>query len=211
MKRIKSVVLSIIGFVAVLFVYLFITSIGYGNGTFNLETLLDELKLVISTEENGLIPREDVDDQGHYHRGDYIEASVERVIDGDTLVAIVDGESIRVRLSGVDTPESVGAYKGHPEVYGEEASSYTKELIEGKRVWLEEDVKTKDKYDRLLMYVWLEDPLTTSLPVGCVNALLLLEGYGTWFNDHENQVYAEKFQAYEALAEEASKGIWQKH
>ncbi len=132
-----------------------------------------------------------------------------RVVDGDTIVAEVNGEQIKVRLSGIDTPESVGDYKDNPEFYGKEASAYAEELLDGKTIWLEEDVKPKDKYDRYLLYVWLKDPLTTELLDGCVNAILLQEGYAQWFNDYENRAYAEDFEAYETRARSEGRGLWQ--
>src|SRR4030042_6833798 len=78
---------------------------------------------------------------------------VKRVIDGDTLL-LTNGE--RVRLIGVDTPETK-----HPkkpvERFGKEAYLFTKEMVEGKEVRLEFDQQRKDRYGRLLAYVYLTD------------------------------------------------------
>ena len=78
---------------------------------------------------------------------------VKRVVDGDTIV-LDTGD--KVRLIGVDTPETV-----HPnkpvEFFGKEASAFTKALCEGKKVRLEYDWQKEDKYHRLLAYVYLED------------------------------------------------------
>jgi len=78
---------------------------------------------------------------------------VKRVIDGDTIL-LTNGE--RVLLIGVDTPETV-----HPnkpvEYFGKEASAFTKKMVEGKKVKLEFDWDRRDKYDRLLAYVYLLD------------------------------------------------------
>ncbi|MFH1531455.1 MAG: thermonuclease family protein [Pseudomonadota bacterium] len=77
---------------------------------------------------------------------------VEHVVDGDTL--ILDGGD-RVRLIGVDTPETK-----HPEMpvqrFGQEASAFTRKWLEGKIVRLEYGPERRDKYDRLLAYVWVD-------------------------------------------------------
>ena len=86
-----------------------------------------------------------------------IEATVVRVIDGDTIRVRVRGKVHTVRLIGVDTPETV-----HPtktvQHFGAEASAYTKAALEGKTVTLEADPTgdTRDRYGRLLRYVHLD-------------------------------------------------------
>ncbi|MFH1624734.1 MAG: thermonuclease family protein [Pseudomonadota bacterium] len=86
---------------------------------------------------------------------------VARVVDGDTIIVNIFGKKERVRLIGVDTPETK-----HPkkpvEYYGEDAYQFTKRLCEGERVRLEYDpnnkyLKHRDKYGRLLAYVFLTD------------------------------------------------------
>ena len=91
---------------------------------------------------------------------------VTRVVDGDTIV-LSNGE--RLRYIGVDTPETKHPKKGL-QCYGKEASAFNKKLVEGKKVKLEFDVQQKDRYGRLLAYVYLEDGTF-------VNAELLRKGY----------------------------------
>ncbi|MBU7005814.1 thermonuclease family protein [Phosphitispora fastidiosa] len=90
-----------------------------------------------------------------------VPAEVTSVIDGDTVDVIVDRNRERIRLIGVDTPETK-----HPtqpvEAYGPEASNFTNRVLNGKSVFLEFDVTERDKYGRMLAYVWLEKPLTGS-------------------------------------------------
>lgn len=91
------------------------------------------------------------------------KAHVERVVDGDTLVVSYNDSEYKIRLIGVDTPESV-ASESYLESTGKEntqegvdASNYTKSLVEDKDVYLEFDISSEDKYGRLLAYVYLED------------------------------------------------------
>ena len=84
---------------------------------------------------------------------------VSRVVDGDTLVVAEVG---RVRLIGVDTPESVDPRRPVGD-FAKEAAAFTKQLVEGRRVRLEYDSTRTDRYDRTLAYVYLEDE-TSSTP-----------------------------------------------
>lgn len=83
---------------------------------------------------------------------------VTRVVDGDTLIVRVDGVDTRVRLIGIDTPESVHPDASENTEEGLVASDYTKSLLpSGSRVYLEMDVEPLDIYDRTLAYVFMED------------------------------------------------------
>lgn len=82
---------------------------------------------------------------------------VDRVVDGDTFVATnSEGKEIKVRLIGIDTPETV---KPNTPVqpYGKEASNYSKQHLNGKDVYLEYDKEKEDRYGRTLAYVWLNE------------------------------------------------------
>ncbi len=123
--------------------------------------------------------------------------TVERVVDGDTFI-IDTGE--RVRMIGIDTPESVKP-NSPVELYSKKASDSAKKILEGKRVRLEFDVQKKDKYGRLLAYVYLEDGTF-------VNALLVKEGYAKVMTIPPNVKYAEEFLKYQQQAREEGKGLW---
>jgi len=85
-------------------------------------------------------------------------ATVTRVIDGDTVEVRYKGSIIDVRLIGIDTPETVAP--GEPvECYGPAASRFTEQHLDRKRVLLEFDVERTDQYGRTLAYVWLGDEL----------------------------------------------------
>lgn len=79
-----------------------------------------------------------------------------RVVDGDTIVIELYGKQEKVRLIGVDTPETVDPRKV-VQYYGKEASNYTRSQLDGHEVELEFDFNPRDKYDRLLAYVWLDN------------------------------------------------------
>ena len=141
--------------------------------------------------------------------GDFLEGVVTKVVDGDTLVVNVERELRRVRLIGVDTPETV-----HPrrpvQYYGREASAFTKQTLLGRRVWLEYDVAPLDRYQRHLAYVWVERPARDEEAVrrGMFNAKLLLEGYGRAMTIQPNSRYADLFARLQAEARKAGRGLW---
>lgn len=83
---------------------------------------------------------------------------VERVVDGDTLIVDIDGQRTRVRLIGINTPESVAEDVSRNTEEGVIASDFVKELIDetGYEVWLEYDNEIYDQYDRTLAYVYID-------------------------------------------------------
>jgi micrococcal nuclease len=122
---------------------------------------------------------------------------VKRVVDGDTLL-LDSGE--RVRLIGIDTPESVKP-DTPPEPYGHEASEFTKGLAEGRDVRLEFDTHREDQYGRTLAYVYLGDLL--------LNEEIVRQGFSraeTRF--HFRSDFQKRFLTAEAEAREAHRGIW---
>lgn len=127
--------------------------------------------------------------------------TVVRVVDGDTLQIELDGELVKVRLIGVDTPETVHPQKP-VEHFGKQASAFTKRLVEGKAVRLESDPQTanRDKYGRLLRYVYLKDGTL-------VNALIIRKGYGHAYTRFPFQ-FMEKFRELERHAREEKRGLW---
>ncbi|MBR1672154.1 MAG: thermonuclease family protein [Fretibacterium sp.] len=143
--------------------------------------------------------------------GDRLEATVTRVVDGDTLVAEVDGQARRVRLLGVDTPETVHPNK-EVQFYGPEASAFTKKELTGKHIWLEYDVSPLDRYQRHLAYVWLEPPSAGEAAIrrGMFNARLLLEGYAKVMTIQPNSRHADLFVRLQEEARKARRGLWKK-
>ena len=128
-------------------------------------------------------------------------ARVTRVVDGDTLVVSIAGEEERVRLIGVDTPETVHPQKP-VEYFGKEASVFTKLMAEGRTVRLEGDPQNfdRDKYRRLLRYVYLPDGRL-------LNAEIIRQGYGFAYTRFPFSKM-EEFRVLERDAREAGRGLW---
>jgi len=127
------------------------------------------------------------------------EYEVLSVTDGDTIRIDYNGVSTPLRLIGVDTPEI-----NHPsepiQCYGDEASQRLKDLLLGQFVELEKDVSERDKYDRLLRYVWLNGEL--------INEKLVREGYALSSNYPPDIKYQGKIDTAEMEARTALRGFW---
>lgn len=120
---------------------------------------------IVSYNQNQYAPDTLFNESNTSQLDTYQEATLVRVIDGDTIVVNIDNIEYTVRLIGIDTPESVA-----PDVYLEAtdkkntkegllASEYTKNVLSNyTTVYLMKDTSDTDKYDRLLRYVWLEIP-----------------------------------------------------
>lgn len=134
--------------------------------------------------------------------GEHGPFDVIRIIDGDTIVLSISEKNTKVRLIGVDTPETVHPQK-QVEAYGCEASEFTKNLLKGEQVTLEyESGPSKlDKYGRLLAYVY-------RYPDGLfVNLEIVRQGYGHAYTKYPFQ-HMESFCSYEKNAREVGKGLW---
>lgn len=129
-------------------------------------------------------------------------AKVIRAVDGDTLEVTLNGAKQKVRLIGIDTPETK---KPNTPVmyYGKEASDYTKKRLEGKTVELEWDVDRKDQYDRLLAYVWIGDEM--------FNRTLVQEGYARIATFPPNVKYVDLFKKDQEDARAKGKGLWKNY
>lgn len=154
---------------------------------------------------------EQADDGGHtaHPAIEATRAVVVRVVDGDTAVfRLDDGRVEKTRFIGIDTPESTTQH----EPFGAEASAYTKRLLpKGRAVWLETDAELRDRYGRLLAYVWLELPERdpdAEAPAKMLNAKLALDGYATQLTVPPNVRYARVFADCVARAREAGRGLW---
>ena len=140
---------------------------------------------------------------------------VVRVIDGDTFTCtLTNGEEIKVRLLGVDTPESRVNPKLERDVQksglqreeilhmGKIAAEFTKRLLpEGEIVYLEQDVQKTDKYGRVLAYVWLKDGRM-------LNEVLVREGMAQVYTIPPNVKYQDALLKAQRQAREEGRGFW---
>lgn len=132
-------------------------------------------------------------------------ALVVRAVDGDTIEVRLDGEAgnEKIRFLGINTPESVDPRRP-VQCFGKEASHVIKELIEGKRIRLEEDPQSdnRDKYHRLLRNIVLEDGTD-------VNAMMVRSGYAyAYLSFPLNKFRKKQLSAFQAEAEFNKRGFW---
>ncbi len=127
---------------------------------------------------------------------------VQKIVDGDTIDVTIQGNTERVRLIGIDAPESVTPEQP-VECYGPEASVRTGILLQGTQVRLEADPSqdNKDSYGRLLRYVFLEDGTL-------INERLIEEGYAREYTFATAYRYQTLFTAAEARARASNLGLW---
>jgi len=127
---------------------------------------------------------------------------VTHVVDGDTLDVRIGDTEERIRLIGVDTPESVAPNRP-VQCYGAEASAYLASLVpEGTEVRLERDAVARDQFGRLLAYVYrAEDDLL-------VNLALIEQGYADAVTYGDNEALYPELVAAEAEARDGGRGLW---
>lgn len=132
--------------------------------------------------ESAVIPAADTD-------------TVVRVVDGDTVVLRTTGRS---RLIGVDTPE----VHGRRECFGAQASQFTKRTLRpGLRVAVRRDVEARDRYGRSLIYLTLPDGRS-------FNELLVARGFAVALAIAPNMHFAERFRELAGRARRAHVGLW---
>ncbi|ULL19946.1 hypothetical protein DVH26_25050 [Paenibacillus sp. H1-7] len=125
--------------------------------------------------------------------------TIERVVDGDTVEITMAGKKEKIRLIGIDTPETKKPNK--PVMfYGNEAYEYTKKRLEKKAVELEWDVEQRDQYGRLLAYVWVGKEL--------FNRTLVQEGYARIYTFPPNVKYVSEFKKDQEAARKKGIGLW---
>ncbi len=128
--------------------------------------------------------------------------TVTDVIDGDTIRVTQNGIKETVRLLGIDTPE-IARPNTPVECFAQEASARAKALLVNQTIRLEADLSQsdRDKYDRLLRYVFLEDGTP-------VNLLLIEEGFAHEYTYDMPYRYQSEFKSAESRAREARVGLW---
>ncbi|STA73868.1 thermonuclease (Snase-like) [Campylobacter lari] len=122
----------------------------------------------------------------NYDGGSYINAKVSHVIDGDTIEAKFEDKKLKIRLFGIDAPES-------DQAYGKMAMQFLSAIVLNKEVVL--SVKDEDKYGRILAIVYLNDK--------DINQVMVKNGFA-WAYEHYSDLYVNE----QNYAKENKKGLW---
>jgi micrococcal nuclease len=128
-----------------------------------------------------------------------LEGHVVRIVDGDTIHVRIGERIEKVRYIGVNTPEVHHPTKGE-EPGGREAASMNADLVKGRTVRIELDVQSRDRYGRLLAYVWVGDVM--------INAELVRLGYAQVMTVPPNVRYQSLFLRLQREARAAGRGLW---
>jgi micrococcal nuclease len=161
-----------------------------------------------STVRSEAVPRQDLEPPTE-------TAIVQRVVDGDTLDVVYGGRAESVRLIGIDTPEKRENEKARRDstrtgrdiatitAAGKAATAFMRAIVApGERVGLEFDVRRRDKYDRLLAYVYLSDGRM-------INEEMLRAGFANVYTFPPDVRYVARFRAAEMEARRLRRGLWQ--
>lgn len=136
-----------------------------------------------------------------------VKAKLDRVVDGDTLVVFLDSKKERLRLIGINSPESTTEHR-EIECFGNESSSYVKSLLEkGDLLYLEFDpvAGKRDSYNRLLAHVYLEDETLLAEKI-------ISEGYAYEYSYRgQNYLYKSRYKSAQKNAKEKELGLWSKN
>jgi len=134
-----------------------------------------------------------------------IPADLASVTDGDTIEVIVNGRLEAVRLVGVDAPEAGGPYRD-VECFGLEGADFLTWLVRsGGTLFIEKDQEERDRFDRLLRWVWLD---RGDGEVYLLNEALIRAGYAERFRDTPNRRYVGELIAAESFARQYELGFW---
>jgi len=128
-----------------------------------------------------------------------IEGTVVRIVDGDTIYVQLADRVEKIRYIGVNSPEIHHPIKGE-EPGGRDAAEVNRRLVDGRHVRLELDVRARDRYGRLLAYVWAGGTM--------VNAELVRLGYAQVMTVPPNVRYQDLFIKLQREARDAHRGLW---
>ena len=164
----------------------------------------------ISEEDMTVFETEEVEEESTLEEVNFV-----RVVDGDTIIVKdASGANKRLRMIGIDTPESVAAEEERNNEYGVMASDYTKDLLKDcDKLYVEYDVDADDQYDRILAYLWLQEVSDTfdedSIKNYMVNAIIVENGYGVAKTYNPTVAHDDFLHELTAEAREDSVGLWQ--
>jgi len=161
------------------------------TNTASVSKAVDDEEEVATTTEEGEIPKTAEEEL----------FEVVKVIDGDTITVKMDGKNETIRLIGLDTPETSDSRTG-VQCFGKEAMAKLKSVI-GERVAIEKDAGEgeRDKYDRLLAYIYSEEGLF-------LNKYMIEQGYAYEYTYDDPYKYQKEFKAAEVDAKAKKRGLW---
>ena len=141
----------------------------------------------------------------------YEKAKVLYAADGDTIWVDIDGKEEKIRFVGINTPELARDEKP-AEFMAEEAKNFTSNTLRDKEIYLEKDITDRDKYDRMLRYIWLEKPVANptkeDIEEKTLNGILVKEGYA-YSNYYKPDIkYQKHLDNIEKSAQDKGLGIW---
>lgn len=141
----------------------------------------------------------------------YEKAKVLYAADGDTIWVDINGVEEKIRFVGVNTPEL--AKDGNPaEFMAEEAKNFTSNALKDKEIYLEKDITDRDKYDRMLRYIWLEKPVENptkeDIEEKTLNGILVKNGYAYSNYYKPDTKYQKYLDTLEKSAQDKGLGIW---
>jgi micrococcal nuclease len=128
-----------------------------------------------------------------------VTTSVIEVVDGDTIRVDLSGAETPVRLIGIDAPETDGPFTER-ECYGDESTSFARDTLHQREVELTFDVERTDRFDRTLAYVWVDGSL--------FNEVIVREGYAMAATFPPNVRYVDRLVAAEREARNDRRGLW---
>lgn len=126
---------------------------------------------------------------------------IARVVDGDTLKVYIDGKKETIRLLNVNTPESVAEEEYRNVPLGKTASSFTKNFLDGHKVYLEYDIEKLDQYGRTLAFVYTEDG-------DCLNKALIESSLAKVVKFEPNVTRYDEYKKIEKRVKQNKQGIW---
>ena len=129
-------------------------------------------------------------------------AQVTSVVDGDTIKVSLGGETVTIRIIGIDTPETVNP-RSPVQCYGREATNNMKLLVDGKTVYLEVDPSQddRDRYKRLLRFVFMPDGTDVGLS-------MIADGFAHEYTYDKPYTYQQKYLAAQENARKKNRGLW---
>lgn len=139
-------------------------------------------------------------DDSHDTKGAGKTLRVKKIYDGDTVSALVNGRFEKIRLIGIDAPEV------DQRPWGSKTRECLRSIVSAtdSRISLEYDIERRDKYGRILAYVWTQDGKM-------INEEMMKKGCAVLFTFPPNVKYAERFRAAQKKAQELKEGIWGEH